>query len=92
MTLTTVFHHVRIFDGALVLPADTVVVQENTIMAVGSDLALPTSTIVIDGTGQTLLPGLIDAHTLMAEVSATQAPLSGPVPLARLNRQCSQQS
>ena len=63
MTQTTVFHLVRIFDGARVLPADSVVVQESTIMAVGSDLALPTGTTVIDGTGQTLLPGLIDAHT-----------------------------
>ncbi len=63
MTHTTVFQHVRIFDGARVLPADSVVVQESTIMAVGSDLALPRGATVIDGTGQTLLPGLIDAHT-----------------------------
>ena len=47
MTQTTVFQHVRIFDGARVLPADTVVVQESTIMAVGSDLALTTGATVM---------------------------------------------
>src|SRR5262249_5377183 len=63
MTLPIVFRQVRIFDGVSVLPADTVIIQEGSISAVGSHLTLPPSAIVIDGTGQTLLPGLIDAHT-----------------------------
>jgi imidazolonepropionase-like amidohydrolase len=63
MTRTTVFQHVRIFDGAHVLPADTVIVQDDTIAAVGSDLAIPMGATVIEGAGQTVLPGLIDAHT-----------------------------
>lgn len=75
MPQTTVFHHVHIFDGARMLSADTVVVQESTIMAVGRDLALPTGAIVIDGTGQTLLPGLIDAHTHTFFGSALQQAL-----------------
>ena len=77
MTQTTVFQHVRICDGARVLPADTVVVQESTIVAVGSDLAIPADAIIIDGTGQTLLPGLIDAHTHTFGTTLQQALIFG---------------
>ena len=77
MTQTTVFHQVRIFDGARVLPADTVVVHESTIMAVGSNLTLPTGATVIDGAGQTLLPGLIDAHTHIFGAALQQALIFG---------------
>ena len=77
MPQTTVFHHVHIFDGARLLPADSVVVQESTIMAVGSDLALLTGATVIDGTGQTLLPGLIDAHTHIFGSTLQQALIFG---------------
>ena len=77
MTHPTVFQHVRIFDGARILPADTVVIQESTIVALGSDLALPTGATVIDGTGQTLLPGLIDAHTHIFGSALQQALIFG---------------
>lgn len=63
MSKTTVFHRARIFDGERVLLADTVLVEEETITAVGSHLALPPEATLVDGTGLTLLPGLIDAHT-----------------------------
>ena len=45
------------------LLADTVLVEDGTITAVGSHLALPPEVTLVDGTGLTLLPGLIDAHT-----------------------------
>ncbi len=77
MTHPTVFQHVRIFDVARVLPADTLVIQESTIVALGSDLALPTGATVIDGTGQTLLPGLIDAHTHIFGSALQQALIFG---------------
>ena len=41
MIPTLVFRQIRIFDGVSALPADTVIVQEGTIAAVGSDLAFP---------------------------------------------------
>lgn len=63
MRKTTVFHQVRIFDGKRVLLADTVLVEGDTITAVGSHLELPPEATLVDGTGLTLLPGLIDAHT-----------------------------
>lgn len=54
---------VRVFDGERVLARATVVVQGGRITAVAPDAAIPAGTPVVDGQGQTLLPGLIDAHT-----------------------------
>ena len=54
--------HVRVFDGEQVLPDTDVVVQDGLIKAVGKGLDVPADLQVIDGTGKTLLPGLIDAH------------------------------
>jgi imidazolonepropionase-like amidohydrolase len=55
--------HVRIFDGSKVIPDGTVIVEGRTIHAVGPKGAIPAGAEVIDGTGDTLLPGLIDSHT-----------------------------
>jgi imidazolonepropionase-like amidohydrolase len=55
--------HVRIFDGSKVIPNGTVVVQGRTIRAVGAKAAVPAGAEVIDGSGDTLLPGFIDGHT-----------------------------
>jgi imidazolonepropionase-like amidohydrolase len=54
--------NVRIFDGEKVISSGTVVVQGERIAAVGEDADLSHVTEIIDGQGQTLLPGLIDAH------------------------------
>jgi imidazolonepropionase-like amidohydrolase len=64
----TVFHHVRIFDGSRMLDDDTVVIQDGIITTVGKDLLFPLDARVIEGTGCTLLPGLIDAHTHILHV------------------------
>jgi imidazolonepropionase-like amidohydrolase len=62
--MTTVFKNVRLFDGEKVYPSANVVVENGKISAVG--IAVPTKAeedaTVIDGTGHTLLPGLIEAH------------------------------
>ncbi len=55
-------HHVRIFDGQRVIPEGAVVVRGGKIVAVGADVAPPEGAEMLDGQGQTLLPGLIDAH------------------------------
>jgi imidazolonepropionase-like amidohydrolase len=52
----------RVFDGERVIPGATVVVRDGSIVSVGGEAA-PAGAETIDGTGQTLLPGLIDAHT-----------------------------
>jgi imidazolonepropionase-like amidohydrolase len=54
--------NVRIFDGERLIPSGTVVVRGERIAEVGKDVDLAGVTEVIDGQGQTLLPGLIDSH------------------------------
>lgn len=54
---------VRVFDGMGVIESANVVVRDGRIAAVGADVAIPEGFDAIDGTGKTLLPGLIDAHT-----------------------------
>jgi imidazolonepropionase-like amidohydrolase len=58
-----VITNVRIFDGHRVIARGSVWVDGGRIKAVGADVKAPAGVRVIDGTGDTLLPGLIDAHT-----------------------------
>ena len=52
----------RIFDGVRVIPKGQVWVENGKIKAVGTDVKAPSSVRSINGAGETLLPGLIDAH------------------------------
>jgi len=69
--------HVRIFDGSKVIPDGTVVVEGRTIRAVGAKVAVPAGAEVIDGSGDTLLPGLIDGHTHTWGDALTRAAIFG---------------
>ena len=60
-----VIRNVRIFDGQQVVPETEILVEDGVIAAVGQAGELPTAATEIDGSGQTLLPGLIDSHTHM---------------------------
>lgn len=53
----------RVFDGHRVLERSDVWVSDGKIKAIGKALKVPTNVKVIDATGDTLLPGLVDAHT-----------------------------
>jgi imidazolonepropionase-like amidohydrolase len=55
--------NVRIFDGVRVIPKGTVVFQGSRIAAVGENVLPPRGAEIVDGTGQTVLPGFIDSHT-----------------------------
>ena len=55
--------NVRVFDGRQTLPSTHVAVTGGIIRAVGGDLAAWRNLPVVDGTGATLVPGLIDAHS-----------------------------
>jgi imidazolonepropionase-like amidohydrolase len=55
------FQHVRVFDGVKMISVTNVLIQGGHIRDLGVDLADPSAQIV-DGTGLTLLPGLIDSH------------------------------
>lgn len=59
----TLFRHVRVFDGVAVLPDRDVLVRDGAIARVDNHIESPAGAAVVDGTGKTLLPGLIDAHT-----------------------------
>jgi cytosine/adenosine deaminase-related metal-dependent hydrolase len=67
----------RVFDGTSVRPATDVFVRGGTIAAVGKGLRVPDAIEVIDGTGKTLLPGLIDAHTHSFGTALTDALMFG---------------
>ncbi|NOT87409.1 MAG: amidohydrolase family protein [Lysobacter sp.] len=58
-----VIRNVRVFDGTRVLPNTSVLVIDGRIAAVGAKFDAPKDFPTIDGSGKTLLPGLIDAHT-----------------------------
>lgn len=62
---TTLFKNVRIFDGkgsSLSAPSN-VLVEGNIIVRISTEgIAAEQGTMVIDGGGRTLMPGLIDAH------------------------------
>jgi imidazolonepropionase-like amidohydrolase len=63
----TLFENVRIFDGmnAILSPPSNVLVRGNKIEKISTS-AIPTNrradTVLIDGGGRTLMPGLIDMH------------------------------
>jgi imidazolonepropionase-like amidohydrolase len=69
--------NVRIFDGSRVLAEDTVIVRNGKIAEIGKRLSLPADAQVIDGDGETLLPGLIDAHTHVFGEALKQALIFG---------------
>jgi imidazolonepropionase-like amidohydrolase len=58
-----VIRNARVFDGHAVLEKSDVWIENGKIKAVGADLKVPSSVKAVDAAGDTLLPGLIDAHT-----------------------------
>ena len=58
---TVLFKNVRVFDGQKLLSPRDVLVENGKIAGIGRLTAA--NATVVDGTGKTLLPGLIDAHT-----------------------------
>jgi imidazolonepropionase-like amidohydrolase len=64
---TTLFQNVRIFDGKSLTPSGPshVLVRGNTIEAISTQ-SIPVDrgadTLIVEGRGRTLMPGLIDAH------------------------------
>lgn len=60
-----------------VIEKGTVLVEMGRVVAVGPDVAVPAGATVVDGTGKTLYPGLIDALTTigLSEIAAVPATL-----------------
>ena len=55
-------------DSGTVLSDQVILIHDNKIEAVGKGLAIPAGANVIDLSGKTVLPGLIDCHTHLADV------------------------
>jgi len=70
------FTHVRVFDGEHTLADATVLVDGDRIVAVGPGIAAPAGSVVVDGRGETLLPGLIDAHVHVHGAAALEQSLA----------------
>jgi len=72
-----VFRNARVFDGTSVLAATDVLVEDGKIAAIGKRLRVPDGTEIVDASGKTLLPGLIDAHTHVFGEALTEALMFG---------------
>ncbi|MEU1392367.1 MULTISPECIES: amidohydrolase family protein [unclassified Nonomuraea] len=70
--MRTLIRDVRVFDGEHTIARADVVFEDGLIAAVGTGADQPADAEV-DGTGRTLLPGLIDAHTHVFDGSLAQA-------------------
>ena len=57
-----VIRNARVFDGEKIISDASVVVTDGRIAAVGSNVHAPSDAQVVDGAGDTLMPGLIDSH------------------------------
>jgi imidazolonepropionase-like amidohydrolase len=55
--------NVRVVNGAQATAGATVVVRNGRIEAIGAAVSPPKDLPFVDGTGKTLIPGLIDSHT-----------------------------
>lgn len=65
------FQDVNVFDGTRMIPHVNVIVVAGMIRDVGASVAIPPGSTVIQGAGDTLLPGLIDSHTHLGEKLVT---------------------
>lgn len=71
---------VRVFDGERVLEHRSVLVENGKISRVGDPAMKSSGAAIIDGSGRTLLPGLIDAHVHLpdhSEAASRQALVFG---------------
>ncbi len=59
---STLIEHVRVFDGSAMHADRTVFIDHGKIVDANFHGAAPAGAQRVDGTGRTLLPGLIDAH------------------------------
>jgi len=62
-------------DSGAILTNQTILIRENKIEAVGNNVTIPSDAKVIDLTGMTVLPGLIDCHTHLADGAHDSEPM-----------------
>ena len=64
-------HFIDVLTGRN-LPNITILVRGQKIEAVGADLAVPSGAKIIDLSSMTVLPGLVDCHTHLADLGASE--------------------
>jgi imidazolonepropionase-like amidohydrolase len=62
-------------DTAKVLTDQTILIRDNKIDAVGANLTIPRNATIIDLSHSTVLPGLIDCHTHLADGARSTEPM-----------------
>src|SRR5580693_202831 len=62
-------------DSGAVLTGQTILIRDGKIDAVGSNLIIPSNTKILDLTKMTVLPGLIDCHTHLADGAHDSDPI-----------------
>lgn len=73
----TVVRDVRVFDGSVVLPVSSVLIEQGLIADVRPRIVPPPGALVVDGRGRTLLPGLLDCHTHLSGRAGERAVVFG---------------
>lgn len=68
------FQKARVFDGTKVIAETDVLIQDGKIKEIGPNLAVGEAKVV-NGTGKTLLPGLIDAHVHVHDAASLEQAL-----------------
>ena len=63
-------------DAGTVLTDQVILIRDNRITAVGKALAIPANASIIDLSGMTVLPGLIDCHTHLSDGARETDPLA----------------
>ncbi len=68
----TLFKNVNIFDGTTdkLISGQEVLVENNLISKIGTKIKTTKKTVVIDGQGKTLMPGMIDSHVHLTHTFA----------------------
>jgi imidazolonepropionase-like amidohydrolase len=62
-------------DSGVVLTAQTIIIREGKIESVGNNVAIPSNAKIIDLSKMTVLPGLIDCHTHLADGARDPEPM-----------------
>ena len=59
----TLFKTVNVFDGEKKIESTDVLIVDGEIQSIGQAVETPENVTTVDGTGKTLMPGMIDCHT-----------------------------